>query len=113
MIPWIRDRLPLAADADEDGEVEVLLSTENEDLTTDFRRWDDVTIGTPWCHTEVWEAPSKPPAPAVRTFRSISRSFDPNGVECFDAIADDGTAWFRYEHDDWRPQRPLPQPDAA
>lgn len=115
---WITDRAPTLSDADADGEVEVLLESEDEDIDsdTDFYPWDCVRVGTKWTHTSEWfpDAHTYGPSRVVRTFRafrSITRSWDPNGVECFDAIADDGTAWFRYEHDDWLPQRPLPQPD--
>lgn len=110
---WITDRAPSLADADADGEVEVLLESEDEDIDTDsgFYPWESVRAGTKWRPTTEWFPSAHTYGPVVRTFRSITRTWDPQGTECFDAIADDGTAWFRYDHDDWYPQRPLPQPD--
>lgn len=56
--------------------------------------------------------------PIVRTFRSLIRTWDDdNGQFILDAVADDGTAWRRYESSNysngsaWVPHRALPQPE--
>lgn len=54
----------------------------------------------------------------VRTFRSMIRTWDIDNYQfILDAIADDGTAWRRYESNEyadgseWFPHHPLPQPE--
>lgn len=50
--------------------------------------------------------------PVVRTYRSITRTWDSHAsLWVFDAIADDGTAWRRLEDERWVPHPSLPQPD--
>jgi hypothetical protein len=51
---WITSYRPTEDDADQDGEVEILLSPQGEDEDTDFRDWDEVPGGAPWRRTVIW-----------------------------------------------------------
>lgn len=48
---WITDRLPTAADADKDGDVE--LNTDK--VFSEYVSWDAVPVGISWKRTFIWE----------------------------------------------------------
>jgi hypothetical protein len=52
---WITAYCPTELDADQDGEVQILLSPKDEDdEDTDFLEWDEVPDGAPWRRTAIW-----------------------------------------------------------
>lgn len=61
---WITDRLPTAADADEDGDVTVQNRPKAEPSDAPYFEWELVLPGMAWCHTDIWEQENEPvPAP--------------------------------------------------
>jgi hypothetical protein len=109
---WISGerRLPTAADANPSGKVVT---------PTAIRRWDEVLPDEFWRpfsaddRRPVLDCRAPASGPAVRVFKTISRTIDVHGCHWLDAVADDGTAWHRSdatEHQ-WVPFAGLPQPD--
>lgn len=129
---WIDWARPTDQDADEFYQVEIRLSqSKDRSAPTAFAFWGNVGLGTPWRRTWRWQSTralnheltqlarqvqadkkNATDKPVVRTYLSIARTLSPCGGWIFDAIADDGTAWFRRaSSQDWQPHPPLPQPD--
>ena len=110
MSDWITDRLPTEADADRDGEVAV--KQRPASASHPYFHWSSVKPGMAWRRTDYWVAP-EPAVPATqpRRFVSISRTVQPAG-HTLDAIADDGTAWWKVlgsdDQTDWHQLSPLP-----
>jgi hypothetical protein len=94
---WITDRLPCADDADLDGDVVVQIQPETDEYR--YKEWKEVPFGTPWRHTGFWRQ--------HRRFIGISRTIDANGDHILDAIASDGTAWWKRDAE-WEQITPLP-----
>jgi len=76
--------------------------------------WQYVPDGAPWRRTLIWQqpAPTAEPTPTTqqpRRFVSISRTIF-NDDTHFDAIADDGTAWWCWSDPgcSWEQHPPLP-----
>lgn len=173
---WITDRLPTEADADEDGDVCVRNRPEAVPSGRPYFHWSMVLPGMAWCHTDIWEAPTKPalaagqrwrrrdgevvtitehdtsndtdypfragghwyrvdgtsciddsnadlveliepaaelePVTTTRRFVSISRTdwtAEASDGYTLDAIADDGTAWWKHSYQaQWTQHTPLP-----
>lgn len=79
---WITDRLPTEADADGDGDVLCLR------YRMDIASWKNVESGEPWL-------PFAPPStPQPRRIVSITRTVY-GAIHTIDAVADDGTAWWK------------------
>ena len=135
---WITWARPTPADADEFFQVEISLnripSTDpiaDSSCRTTFAFWENVDYGTPWRRTWRWRSSHKlnheleqlkrqadadmtatTDEPVVRTYSSITRAPSPSGGWVYDAIANDGTAWWRLgDSGNWMPHSPLPQPD--
>ena len=117
MSDWIIDRPPTEADADCDGDVAVKQRPGSDAFA--YFHWSFVKPGMVWGRTSYWSAP-EPAARAVqsrrfvaramqsRRFVSISRTVHDHG-HTLDAIADDGTAWWKVaDHTEWRQMSPLP-----
>ncbi len=108
---WITDCLPTEADGDRDGDVWVRIRPDH--WIGMHRHWSHVGIGTPWQRSHLWRPPAPQPEPAARAmqsrrFVSISRTVHDHG-HTLDAIADDGTAWWKdADHTEWRQLSPLP-----
>lgn len=129
---WIDWARPTEKDADEFYQVEIRLSRDpDRSAQCAFAFWGNVGHGTPWRRTWRWRSSRNlghelkqlslqvlanqdtvVNEPVVRTYRAIARIPSPSGGWVFDAIADDGTAWWRLgESGHWMPHPPLPQPD--
>ena len=97
----ITDRLPTEADADSDGDVVIQLDHDQWDMT----EWYNVPESTPWLAFK--------PADAVeagqhRRIVSLSRTVY-GAVHTLDAVADDGTAWWKVPGEaDWTQLPALP-----
>jgi hypothetical protein len=126
---WITSRQPLESDGNKDGAVHVR-KYPNKSWGVNIH-WSYVGPGVPWEHTRDYEGVIEPiPFEALpedipeepvleknestpsRTFFSIKRTYV-NG-HFFDAIASDGTAWWRYadglgSNTYWIRHPPLPQ----
>jgi hypothetical protein len=115
MSDWIIDRPPTEADADCDGEVAVK-KRPGSDANAYFH-WSFVKPGMVWRRMSHWSAAEQTPEPAAepaaramqsRRFVSISRTVHDH-CHTLDAIADDGTAWWKdADHTEWRQLSPLP-----
>lgn len=131
---WIITRQPLASDGNKDGAVHVRKYPDREWGVN--IHWSYVGIGVPWQHTNDFEGvvepiPSGyidkaiPPESDIegqpddvgrsRTFVSVQRTYVKHAKAHFlDAIASDGTAWWRYSDENavdthWIRCRDLPQ----
>jgi len=114
LIAWITDRPPTEADADSDGDVAVQQRPGQDSFA--YLHWSFVKPGISWRRTSYRPyrpAPERAPEPAARAmqsrrFVSISRTVHDHG-HTLDAIADDGTAWWKVaDHTEWRQLSPLP-----
>ena len=109
---WITDRLPTEADGDEDGYVIVSTPTQRKWYRLYFRL---VSCGQSWLPFTTPAGMPAPesvalatPAPQPRRFVSITRTVY-GAVHTLDAVADDGTAWWKVaDHTEWRQLSPLP-----
>lgn len=115
---WFTNRLPTEADADEDGEVEVQSGLRAGETT--YFHWSMVKPGMAWTHTISWEGSSEPAPPVTtipRRFASITRldwTAEESDGCTFDAVADDGTAWWRHSYQStWTQHPPLPDREAS
>lgn len=101
MSHWITDRLPTEADGDPDG---VLIVSTEDGWAFDI--WKYVKPGTAWLSF-------RRPGIAPRRFVSVTRTVLQSGLHTIDAVADDGTAWWRVagEKDGWNQLPPLPAPE--
>ena len=109
---WINDRLPTEADGDEQGYVIVSNATQRKWHTKYFEL---VSWGQSWLPFTPPAAKPAPesvapatPAPQPRRFVSITRTVD-GAVHTLDAVADDGTAWWKVPGEvDWTQLPALP-----
>ena len=85
---WITDRLPTAADGDEDGDVIGLLPG---GLTWYVIHWGEIEPGQPWIAFEPVDAADAVTAPTSQPRPIVSITLDADSVA---AVADDGTAWW-------------------
>ena len=98
---WITDRLPTEADADSAGDVVIQPDHDQWGMT----EWYNVPESTPWLAFK--------PADAVeagqrRRIVSLSRTVY-GAVHTLDAVADDGTAWWKVPGEaDWTQLPALP-----
>lgn len=96
-LPWITDRLPTEADGDKDGNV-IILIPGNRAWCRSY--WSSVEPGQPWLAftPPTTASTSKPtpstPAPLTRRIVSITRTVY-GAIHIIDAVADDGTAWWK------------------
>ena len=95
---WITDRLPTEADGDEDGYVIVSTATQSVWYRKYFKL---VSCGQSWLPFTPPAAMPAPEsvapatsAPQPRRFVSITRTVY-GAVHTLDAVADDGTAWWK------------------
>lgn len=109
-LPWITDRLPTRADGDKDGDVVLLLDGDNNGWCG--VHWLLVKRGQPWLAFTPPTTASTP-APLTRPRRIISITRTMHGAtETIDAVADDGTAWWKVPGDvDWTQLPALPKSD--
>ena len=120
-LTWINDRLPTKEDGDRDGDVVVLCPYGSAWCLVS---WDSVGSGLFWLpFTPPIVAPTpepaafKPAAPAApvsqpRRFVSITRTVYGAG-STIDAVADDGTAWWRVPGEvEWTQLPALPMREA-
>lgn len=102
---WITDRRPTRADGDEDGDVRVrYYSPNSQDYS--YLHWSYVGANVPWKHCKgcepaaepavepAAEPAAEPPTTTPRRFVALTRTVHEFG-HTLDAIADDGTAWWR------------------
>ena len=107
-LPWITDRLPTEADGDHDGDVIGLLPG---GLTWYVIHWSEIGPYQPWLP---FTPPGATPEPAVPTSQrrivSITRTVQETGHHTIDAVADDGTAWWKVPGDvEWTQLPALPK----
>lgn len=104
---WITTRQPLASDGNKDGAVHVRKYPDREWGVN--IHWSYVGTGVPWQHTNDFEGLVEPipevPTPieadmtegSWRVFASVQRTYVKHAKAHFvDAVASDGTAWWRY-----------------
>ena len=136
---WINDRLPTEADADRDGDVAVKQRPGSDAFA--YFHWSFVKPGMIWRRTSHWYAEQTPepatpasqprppftppgatPEPAAaavatptsqrRRIVSLSRTVY-GAVHTIDAVADDGTAWWKVPGEaDWTQLPALPKREA-
>ena len=109
---WINDRLPTEADGDEDGDVVVLCDSGKAWFRSYWRAVDPGQPWLPFTPPATNPAPESvapaTPAPHPRRFVSITRTVY-GAVHTLDAVADDGTAWWRVAGEvDWTQLPALP-----
>lgn len=114
-LPWITDRLPTAADCDEDGDVIILIFGNRAWCRS---CWGSVEPGQPWlaftppATASTSEPTPSTPAPLTRRIVSITRTVY-GAIHTIDAVADDGTAWWKVPGEvNWTQLPPLPDRDA-
>jgi hypothetical protein len=105
---WITSRQPLASDGNRDGAVHVRKYPDREWGVN--IHWSYVGTGVPWQYTNDFEGLVEPtPEESVqdeevgpwRVFLSVQRTYVKHAKAHFlDAIASDGTAWWRYSDQD-------------
>lgn len=115
-LPWITDRLPTAADGDKDGDVVILLDGDNNAWCGSH--WWRVKLGQAWLAFTPPATPStseptpSTPAPLTRRILSITRTVY-GAIHTIDAVADDGTAWWKVPGEvNWTQLPPLPEREA-
>ena len=95
---------------------DVLVQVRPKSVVGTCLHWAYVSPGTPWRHTTFWKIFNEAPKPDARAtkprrFVSISRTVHIAG-HTLDAIADDGTAWWKAlgsdDQTEWQQLSPLP-----
>lgn len=103
-LPWITNRLPTEADADEFGRV-VVLGVGVKTFNT--RHWSNVEKFQPWLK---FEPVSNPLNGKLRPYKCFYGSPETDhSVETRYAVAEDGTAWYKKGNGPWQQETPLPE----
>ena len=110
---WITDRLPTAADGDQDGYVKI--KAHLGDQSTCDPVWAHYTVivpGQPWWspNAAARAAQSTPPAAPAPTRVVTALTFDPDNVII--AACNDGTLWAKGLNGEWYQIPSIPQPEA-
>ena len=112
MNEWITDRLPTAADADQDGDVKIPYKPRNIPEQGVFAHYSVVVPGQPWWSRNAAARatrPTPPPAPApARVVTALAIDSDVTVI----AACNDGTMWIRQPMGGWGQIPSIPQPEA-
>lgn len=104
-LPWITNRLPTEADADEYGRVVIFVFTSKVFWSTIL--WSKVEKFQPWLK---FEPVSNPLNGKPRLYKCFCGSPETDhSVETRYAVAEDGTAWYRKGNGPWQQETPLPE----
>lgn len=111
-LPWITNRLPTRADADENGRVVALWVGVKIFEATRFEAWSTI----PWSNVEKFqpwlkfEPASNPLNGKPRPYKCFCGSPETDhSVETRYAVAEDGTAWYKKGNGPWQQETPLPE----
>ena len=111
MAEWITDRLPTAADADEDGDVRVCFEQSGRSEDGIYVHYSEVVPGQPWWSPKAAAQPTPPPAPAPAPTRVVT-AMTANDLRLY-AACNDGTMWaVGAVSGEWHQIPSIPQPEA-
>ena len=111
MAEWITDRLPTAADADEDGDVQILTRRDIHPTSGHYAEYECIVPGQPWWSRNAAARAAQTPAPAPAPARVVT-AMTAAGTKVI-AACNDGTVWIYSSTigGNWTQVVSIPQPE--
>ncbi len=113
-LDWITHRLPTAADADDDGDVqlpEVPKALPGDYIENIWQHWSLVVPGQPWWSEKAAANASPAPAPARKVVQIAVTPNTPEKKTTLYALCSDSTIWWVSDYSaSWTQIPAVPQP---